>query len=174
ALFSFLKPDYAIGKPVMLILGITNVINLSTGLSAGIISTSRSYSVDAMTGAVYLVLNIALDYLFLLWWGMVGAAWSSFVAVVIIVGWRVNFLHFKFGLWPFDGTTLRALAVIAAVAGAFWFLPHYSSPIVDIGWRSLLLTAIYWSMVHLLGLAPELGAQVRKVLRGFAGALQRS
>jgi O-antigen/teichoic acid export membrane protein len=174
ALFSFLKPDYAIGKPVMLILGITNVINLSTGLSAGIISTSRSYSVDAMTGAVYLVLNIALDYLFLLWWGMVGAAWSSFVAVVIIVGWRVIFLHFKFGLWPFDGTTLRALAVIAAVAGAFWFLPHYSSPIVDIGWRSLLLTAIYWSMVHLLGLAPELGAQVRKVLRGFAGALQRS
>lgn len=98
ALFTFLQPEYAIGKPVMFTLGIAHVIGLSTGLSAGIISTSRSYSFDALTGAVYLVLNILLDYLFLLWWGMVGAAWSTFVSVVIVVGWRVIFLHRRFGL----------------------------------------------------------------------------
>ncbi|MGV9011036.1 MAG: polysaccharide biosynthesis C-terminal domain-containing protein [Flavobacteriales bacterium] len=174
ALFSFLQPEYAIGKPVMLILGITNVINLSTGLSAGIISTSRSYWFDAVAGVVYLVLNVALDYLFILWWGMVGAAWSSFVAVVIVVGWRVVFLHFKFGFRPFDGITLRALAVIIAVTGAFWLLPHYGTPVLDIAWRSVLLTAVFWSAVHVLGITPELGAQARKLLRGFAGALQRN
>src|SRR5690606_647014 len=38
ALFTFLQPEYAIGKPVMFILGIAHVISLSTGLSAGIIS----------------------------------------------------------------------------------------------------------------------------------------
>ncbi len=173
ALFSFLQPEYSIGKPVMFILGISHVLSLSTGLSAGIISTSRSYWFDAVAGATYLVLNVLLDYLFLLWWGMVGAAWSTFASVVIVVGWRVIFLYRKFGLWPFDGITLRALAVITAVTGAFWFLPHYGTPIVDIAWRSLLLTAIYWSVVHVLGIAPELGSQARKLLRGFAGAVQR-
>lgn len=166
ALFTFLQPEYAIGKPVMFILGIAHVISLSTGLSAGIISTSRSYSFDALTGAVYLVLNILLDYLFLLWWGMVGAAWSTFVSVVIIVGWRVIFLHRRFGLWPFDGMTFRALSMIVMITGVFWFLPHYGTPIVDMVWRSALLTAVYWAIVHLLGIAPELEAQARKLLRG--------
>lgn len=166
ALFTFLQPEYAIGKPVMFILGIAHVISLSTGLSAGIISTSRSYSFDALTGAVYLVLNILLDYLFLLWWGMVGAAWSTFVSVVIIVGWRVIFLHRRFGLWPFDGMTFRALSMIVMITGVFWFLPHYGTPIVDMVWRSALLTVVYWAIVHLLGIAPELEAQARKLLRG--------
>lgn len=166
ALFTFLQPEYAIGKPVMFILGIAHVISLSTGLSAGIISTSRSYSFDALTGAVYLVLNILLDYLFLLWWGMVGAAWSTFVSVVIIVSWRVIFLHRRFGLWPFDGMTFRALAMIVMITGVFWFLPHYGTPIVDMVWRSALLTVVYWAIVHLLGIAPELEAQARKLLRG--------
>lgn len=166
ALFTFLQPEYAIGKPVMFILGIAHVISLSTGLSAGIISTSRSYSFDALTGAVYLVLNILLDYLFLLWWGMVGAAWSTFVSVVIIVAWRVIFLHRRFGLWPFDQMTFRALAMILVITGAFWFLPHYGTPMVDMLWRSALLTAVYWAIVHVLGLAPELEAQARKLLRG--------
>lgn len=166
AIFSFLQPDYAIGRPVMLILGVTNVINLSTGLSAGIISTSRSYSFDALTGGVYLVLNILLDYLFLLWWGVVGAAWSTFVSVVIIVVWRVIFLHREFGLWPFDRMTFRALAMILVVTVVFWFLPNYGTPMVDMVWRSALLTAVYWSITHLLGLAPELEAQARRLLRG--------
>lgn len=166
ALFTFLQPEYAIGKPVMFTLGIAHVISLSTGLSAGIISTSRSYSFDALTGAVYLVLNILLDYLFLLWWGMVGAAWSTFVSVVIIVGWRVIFLHRRFGLWPFDGMTFRALSMIVMITGVFWFLPHYGTPIVDMVWRSALLTVVYWAIVHLLGIAPELEAQARKLLRG--------
>ncbi|MBS1546913.1 MAG: oligosaccharide flippase family protein, partial [Bacteroidetes bacterium] len=71
ALFSFLRPEYAVGKPVLLVLGIANVFNLSTGLSGGIVSTSRSYWFDAVSGAVLLVLNVVLDFLFIRWWGLV-------------------------------------------------------------------------------------------------------
>ncbi len=163
-LFTFLKPEYAVGKPVMYVLGIAQVINLSTGLSAGIISTSRSYWFDAVSGAVYLVLNIVLDYLFLLWWGIIGVAWSTFVSVVIVVLWRVVFLHRKFGCWPFDGMTVRALAVLLVVVAGFWFLPHYGPPVLDIAWRSMLLCVVYWALVHVLGIAPELGAQLRKII----------
>ncbi len=164
-LFTFLKPEYAVGKPVMYVLGIAQVINLSTGLSAGIISTSRSYWFDAVSGAVYLVLNIVLDYMFLLWWGIIGVAWSTFVSVVIVVVWRVIFLHRKFGFWPFDGMTARALAVLLAVVVAFWFVPHYGPPVLDIAWRSTLLAVVYWGLVQVLGVAPELGVQLRKVTR---------
>ena len=63
--------------------------------------------------------------------------------------------------------------MIGAVTGVFWFLPHYGSPMMDMVWRSLLLTAVYWSVVHVLGIAPELGTQARKLLRGFGASLKR-
>lgn len=56
--------------------------------------------------------------------------------------------------------------MIVMIAGVFWFLPHYGTPIVDMVWRSALLTVVYWAIVHLLGIAPELEAQARKLLRG--------
>lgn len=164
-LFTFLKPEYAVGKPVMYVLGLAQVINMATGLGAGIIATSRSYWFDAVSGAVYLVLNIVLDYLFLLWWGMIGVAWSTLVAVVVVVGWRVAFLRRKYGFWPFDGHTARTLAVLLAVVAGFWFLPHYGPPLLDIAWRSTLLAVVYWGLVQVLGVAPELGVQARKVTR---------
>lgn len=163
-LFTFLKPEYAIGKPVMYVLCIAQVISLATGLSAGIISTSRSYWFDAVSSAAYLVLNIVLDYLFLLWWGMIGVAWSTFVSVVVIVGWRVIFLRRKFGLWPFDSMTLRALGVAGAAALAMLLVPHYGPPLVDIAWRSSLLAVVYWYLVHVLGIVPELGTQLEKII----------
>lgn len=173
ALFSFLKPEYAVGKPVMLVLGITQVLSLSTGLSGSIISTSRSYWMDALTGLVYLVLNVALDYVFIGWWGMVGAAWSTFVAVLVVVVWRVAFLRATSGLWPFDGMSIRALGVIIVSATACWYLPHYGPPMLDIAWRSALLALIYWYLVHALGVAPELGGQARKVMHGLLSAIAK-
>lgn len=165
ALFGFLRPDYAAGRPVMYVLGIAQVLNLATGLGAGIISTSRSYWADAATGAAYLVLNLVLDYLFILQWGMVGAAWSTLVSVVLVAAWRVGFLWRRYHLWPFDGMTLRALAVLAAMAALIGWLPHAGPPVMDIAWRSALLALLYWPLVHLLGVAPELGAQAGKLLR---------
>jgi O-antigen/teichoic acid export membrane protein len=167
ALFSFLKPEYAVGKPVLLILGITNVLNLSTGLSGGIVSTSRSYWFDAVSGFSLLLLNVVLDYVFILWWGMVGVAWSTFLCAILIVGWRVVFLHRKFNLWPYDGMSLRGLLVIIAVGAGLYVLPHFGPPVLDILWRSALLTAVYWTLVIVLEIAPELGAQAGKMILRF-------
>lgn len=169
ALFSFLKPEYAIGKPVMYVLGMAQVINLSTGLGTGIISTSRSYWFDAVSGVAYLVLNVVLNYLFLLWWGLIGVAWSTFASIVIVAAWRVAFLRSRFGLWPFDSKTVRALGVIGAMTGLLWFLPHFGGPISDIAWRTALLALLYWPAINVLRIAPELGAQAGKLLRNFSG-----
>lgn len=172
ALFSFLQPGYATGKPVLLILGFANVLNLSSGLSGGLVSTSRSYWFDALSGAVLLLLNVVLDYVFILRWGMVGAAWSSLACVLVVVGWRVIFLHRRYGLWPYDGMTLRALVVAVAVAVGFHFLPHAGAPMVDMAWRSLLLAGAYWWAVHVWRIAPELGDQLAKVVRRPLGMIR--
>lgn len=167
SLFTFLDPAYSVGIPVMLVLSVANVLHLSTGLSAGVVSTSRSYWFDALSGVVMLGLNVVLNYFFLLRWGLIGVAWSSLISVVVVVGWRVAFLHRKFGLWPFDRMTLRALVVVFIVGGIFMAIPHAGPPIIDMAWRSALLAALYWPLTRLLGVSPELWAQGTKLLQGF-------
>jgi len=167
-LFSFLRPEYGLAKPALIILGVTNVFTLSAGLSASIVSTSRSYWFDAVSGLMLLVLNVLFDYLFILAFGFTGAAWSSMASLVIVVGGRLLFLKRRYGLWPYDGMTLRALAVIGAVAAMVWFLPHAGAPVVDMAWRCTVIAVVFWSLVHWSGTTPELREQALKVLRGIS------
>ena len=164
-LFSFLRPEYGIGKPVFVVLGLTNVLVLSAGLSASIVSTSRSYWFDAASGMVLLLLNVALDYVFILKWGFVGAAWSSLVSALVVMAWRLWYLKRRFDLWPYDGMTARAVGVIALCAAVIWKLPHAGLPIWDMVWRCSALAAVFWPAVHWLGIAPELGAQLEKMVK---------
>lgn len=165
-LFVFLDPEYAVGKPILLVLAVANVAEQATGLSGGVVSTSRSYWFDAASGMVLLVLSVLLNFLFLRWMGVIGVAWSTLVSVVIVAGWRVWFLWKRFGLWPYDRGALKALGVLLLVGAVFSFLPHYGHPLVDLAWRSSLLLLVYGALVHLLAITPELGVQAGRVLRG--------
>ncbi len=164
-LFSFLRPEYGIAKPALIILGVTHLFNLSSGLSASIVSTSRSYWFDALSGFLLLALNVIFDYIFILALGFNGAAWSSLASVMIVVGGRLLFLKQRYGMWPYDSMTIRALAVIGAVTVLVWSLPHAGTPLVDIAWRCAVITVVFWSLVFCTGTTPDLQEQALKWLR---------
>jgi O-antigen/teichoic acid export membrane protein len=155
-LFTFLRPEYAMGKPVLLILGLTNVVALSSGLSGGIISTSRSYAFDAVTGGVHFALNLVLDFFFIKWLGALGAAWSSLGAMIVVVAWRVLFLGLRFGLWPFELGGLLRLAAPAGLCALVWLMPSSGHPALDILLRCVSITLLFWPLAHKLGAAPEI------------------
>lgn len=173
-LFSLLKPGYDLGKPAFLVLGLAQMVALSQGVGGSIVSTSRNYWFDAVSGACLLVLNLALDYFFILWWGFVGAAWSSLVSVSLVVLFRVWFLRSRHGLWPYDGRTVLTLLLFAAVAFAVWKVPHATHPVVDIVLRAALVCTLFLPLVHWLRLAPELGDQVIKLFRRFRKLIYRA
>ncbi|MEZ4808466.1 MAG: oligosaccharide flippase family protein [Flavobacteriales bacterium] len=154
--FEFLAPEYAPGKEVLLVLGAANVINLSTGLSGGLVSTSRAYWFDAVSGLAYLVLNIVLDYVFILRWGMMGAAWSSLVALLIVLAWRLLFLRRRFGLWPYDKRTAMILLVGAITAGCVGVLPTFGPVWVDLLLRGCVVTVVFWSLVGVFNLDQDI------------------
>ncbi len=164
-LFSLMKPGYAIAKPALLILGVVNVINLAGGLSGGIVATSRSYWFDALSGAVLVLLNVVLDFVFLKLFGMVGAAWSSMVSFTAVLAWRMAFLRSKHGLWPFDRRTALAAVIGGVLALALWLLPTMGGIWVDFLVRAVLVTLVFWPAVHILRIAPDIIDQAQLVLQ---------
>jgi O-antigen/teichoic acid export membrane protein len=164
-LFTFLKPGYGLGKPVMIVLGFTQLVMLSQGVAGSVVSTSRNYRFDAVSSILFLVMNIGLDLLFIPWWGMIGAAWSSLVSAAAVVAWRVFFLRSRYRLWPYDGRTALTLLLFSCVGAALWWLPHLHAPVADIAVRGTLVAVLFWPLVHWLKIAPELGDQLLKLLR---------
>jgi len=166
-IFFLLRPGYEQAHDCLLILGLNNVLILSTGLSGGILATSRSYLFDAMTGVILVILNVTLDYMLILWLGMVGAAWSSLFSFGTIVIWRVLFLKKRFGFWPFDRTTWSAWLLIGVVSMLVWLLPSSGHPLLDAGIGVALISALFWPTIHYLRIAPDLSAQLRLLIQRF-------
>lgn len=164
-LFSLLPPGYELAQHSLLILGFTNLLILAGGLSGGILATSRSYWFDAMTGVVLVVLSVVLDYVFILLFGMVGAAWSSLTSFGVIMIWRVLFLKKQFGLWPFDGSTLVGWLMIGVTGVLVWLIPSSGVPLLDAVIGVLLITLVFVPTVHFLRLAPDLSEQVKTVYK---------
>ena len=131
-LFSFLGAEYGAAKPAMIVLGCSNVLALASGLSGGIVSTSRRYAFDAYTGLLFFSVNFVLDFVLIKWLGMIGAAWSSLGAVIFLVAWRVSFLGRRFGIWPFEARTLVRIPIPVCASAAVFLLPGTGLAVIDI------------------------------------------
>ena len=165
SIYSWMKPEYRLGNQALIILCVTNLVNLSGGLGGSIIATSRNYTFDASSGLLYLGLNLVLDFFFIQWWGMNGVAWSSLISVVAVVIWRTVFLYRKFGLWPYDGPALGKLLVAVVLSAIVWWIPTSGHSVLDAAVRCSAVTVIYWSVVFRTNACPELLAQVQKIAR---------
>ncbi|MBL7939565.1 MAG: polysaccharide biosynthesis C-terminal domain-containing protein [Flavobacteriales bacterium] len=170
-LFSWMKPGYATGRDALIVLGVVNVINLAGGLSGGIVATSRSYWFDAMSSVVLVILDLVLNYVFILAFGMVGAAWSSLVSFTAVLLWRTIFLKQRYGIWPYDAGTLKAGGLTAALGMLLWLMPHIGDLFIDFLVRGTVITAVFWPVVHWLRIAPDLNAQLRLVVDRVRSAM---
>ncbi len=166
-LFALLKPEYAAGRPVLVLLGFTNIVALAGGLSGSIIGTSRNYVFDASSSVLYFGLNVLFDFLFIKWMGMVGVAWSSLLAMLIVTAWRVGYLRRRHDLWPYELRAVLLLVGISLLSCWTWWIPSTGVVVIDAGLRCIAISATFWPLVGRAGLAPELLAQLDKVRRRF-------
>lgn len=99
-------------------------------------------------------LNVALTYLFVVWFGLIGAALGTSVAIAIQNSLQLVILHYFEGLWPFDRTFLSPIgagvAMIAVMVGLNAWIggAHATVPIALVG------LATFGASLRLLGIAP--------------------
>lgn len=165
-LFTFLQPQYAVAYDTVLIVSVASLFNMSVGLNAGIISMSRNYRMDSISSGVMLLLNVVFNWVFIQRMGIVGAAWSTLAAMVIVHGWKLWFLWDRYKLWPFTWRSAGVPILLVGIALPLLWLPLTGKPIWDMALRAAIAMAVYWPVVHLLRVAPEVtGPVVQRILR---------
>lgn len=165
-LFTILPAEYAGGAKVALVIGLAYWMNSMVGLNMSIISMSRSYQVDAYSSLGMLLVNAVANVLLIRSMGIVGAAWATFLSLLMVNTFRTFYLNKRYGLWPFGMPTLKVLLLIGALASVVPWIPLTGMPMVDIVLRSLLVAGVFWPVAMVFGMTDDL----REVLQRFLPA----
>lgn len=160
-----LNKDYALGFWAFILLGLTKVVDLGTGVNSQIIGTSTRWRFELTSGVVLLILVLPLTYIFTKRFDILGPAMAALVSTTVYNTLRVWFLWKNFKLFPFTRASVYTLLLAISVFGATWLLFANTS-----GWAGLFLRTgtaliVFGLGVVVLKLTPDLRPVLETLLK---------
>jgi O-antigen/teichoic acid export membrane protein len=163
-----LNAIYEQGKWVVFLLAMKNIVDMGTGVNSQIIGTSTSWRFEFFSGIILLILAVPLNIILVKQYGIIGSAWSNFIAFFIYNLVRIIFLKTKYNLQPFTRQTAWVLLHGAGCFLVIYFLFSNWDGWIGMLARSSMFVLLYGATAVLFRLSPDVMpvlATVRKRLR---------
>jgi len=144
---SFLPPGYEVIIIPAIIIILSKLIDLATGLNAQIIYTSNLWKFDFYSTVIYTLVAIPLNFLLIKTWGIYGAAVANLLANFVKNGIRWWYLRHKFKLQPFGIKNVELIIVGSIVVAAIWLIPAIKNVFVDGAVRSVIFITLLAGVV---------------------------
>lgn len=168
-----LKDAYLLGFSAYILLGLSMVIDLGTGVNAQIIGTSTAWRFELVSGIVLLAVMLPLTYILAKHYDIMGPALANLISIAIYNAVRIAFLWKKFRLFPF--TIQSAYTVIfAAVCYAicyFTFRNMHGFPGLVL--RSLAFIILYGGAIIYFRLSPDIFPVLASIRKRFFSGKER-
>ncbi|MEO6316419.1 MAG: polysaccharide biosynthesis C-terminal domain-containing protein [Chitinophagaceae bacterium] len=160
----FLGKDYQGIEMVVFFLGISKLIDLGTGANAQIIATSNYWKVDFTTNVIYTIIALPLNYILISRYGLMGAAYSTLIAISFYNAMRFGFLWIKFGLQPYTVKDLLAILFAAAAGLISYYIPFISNIFADAFIRTTVFCLLFFPPVYFAGISGEVNLLIKKYI----------
>jgi O-antigen/teichoic acid export membrane protein len=156
-------------KNIVFILGIASLIDMVTSINTPIISYSRYFRFAFYVIVVLAGLNIGFNYLFIKTFGLgiTGAALATLISITVYNIAKFLFIYRKFHLQPFRIATLWVLLIAVGVYGIVSLLPSTGIAIVDILYKSSIITVLYLLPIFYFKLSPDLNQLLLRFWQPF-------
>lgn len=166
-LYSILPPKYSEGKYVLLILCISKIIDLGTGLNNIVILTSNKWRFDFITGVILIFCVLFLNYFLVKAYGIMGSAFSNLISFTIYNAIRYFFLWIKFGFQPF---TIYTFLIILLSIGIYFIqllIPYCYNWFVDSAVRCIFIICIYFFILYRFKFSEDIQHILKKNIKRF-------
>jgi len=120
--------------PIIYLLGINVVINMSTGFNTEIISYSKYYRFNLVSILSLMVLNVVLNYVLLAYTdlGILGVGIASMLSLTLFNIAKTYYIYQKMKLWPFDKSFFKLFLFMLAFGLVVFFIPSTSYTLIDL------------------------------------------
>ncbi|NJN33914.1 MAG: hypothetical protein HC817_06350 [Saprospiraceae bacterium] len=167
ALFDLMPKNgdvYRQGKNVILLLGLSRLIDMATGTNAEIITYSAHYRFNLYSLLSMAILNIALNFLLLKPLGITGSALATFFSITFVNIWRLLFIKQKMGIHPLSISMLWVL-ILGIFAWFFAsFIPKLPHPSLTIIAKGITVTLIFFTGILYFKISDDLNSMAKKLI----------
>lgn len=150
-----IQEAYKAGLYIILILGITRLIDAGTGVNAEIIGTSTQWRFEFFSRILLIILFIPLNYILIKQYGLIGAAYGNLIAFTIYNVVRLIFLKVKFNLQPFSSKTLLSIVLAIGIYFLCYYFFNSMNGLTGIILRSAVFTLLFIAAVYFFKLTPD-------------------
>jgi O-antigen/teichoic acid export membrane protein len=160
-----LPEGYQAGASVTMVIALGALINMATGINYPILVNSDRYIYGSVFLVILLVVTVIGNWLLIPRMGMMGAAVTACGASVIYNALKYEFIRRRFGMQPFDGTTVRIAGVVLLLAAVAWSVPLPWGAYGNVAVRTVIGVGAYVLLVRQLGLALDALEHIPPALR---------
>ena len=151
-----LKGTYLQAYYVVILLGLTKIIDMGTGVNAQIIGTSTYWRFEMTSGVVLLLVMLPSNYFLTKEFDITGTALANLISISIYNAIRIIFLWKKFKLFPFTIHTLHTVLLASASYAICYFVFINIHGIAGIFLRSGAFVILYAVGTVYLKLTPDI------------------
>jgi len=158
----FLLPKgdiYGEGKWVVLILGMTTLFNMASGMRGEVIMYSQKYHFTTIFVLLFAVVNILLNYYFIASYGIEGAAYATAIATVLYVLTQVLFVYKHFNIFPYQHKQIWVLGFSIVLLMLTYLFPKPDGVLTSLALivlKAPLITFLYFAFLLIFRISPEI------------------
>ena len=170
AIVSFkLKEDFLLGFNAFVLIGLTCVVDMGTGLNSQIISASNYWRFELISGMILLVIILPLTYILTKQYGIIGPPIANLISISIYNAIRLIFLWRKFKLFPFTIRSLYTVLLAAACYAICYFTFLHVHGFGGLFVRSSAFMVLYAGSTLWLNISPDVQPVLRTITKRLKG-----
>ena len=157
--------NFISGKNVVLIIGISKLIQMSFSYNSELISLSKYYKFTVITVFILAFFTISLNIILIPELGMIGAAYSSLISILIFNIVKFMFIKKKMNLSPFS---TKSVLILILSLGLFYFsnfIPDIENNFINIIIKSFIITLLYISLILIFNVSEYINIEFSKILK---------
>ncbi|HBZ37436.1 MAG TPA: hypothetical protein DEO59_02805, partial [Balneola sp.] len=164
-LYALLPEVFAEGSIVIMIIGLANLFDVSTGANGQIIISSKYYKFDFISSSILMIVSIILNAILIPLYGLTGAAIATASSIGIYNIIKMIYVWVKFDMQPFGSRTLGVIALGISVFYISTLLPQLSNIYFDVVIRSIVMALLYLGSVWFFNLSEEINGIIKGVVK---------
>ncbi len=151
-----LQKEYLMGFVPFILLGLTRIVDLGTGVNAQIIGTSNFWRFELISNIVLLMFMLPLSYVLTKEFGIIGPTIAGLVSTIIYNFIRIIFLWKKFRLFPFTAKSVYVVCLAMVVLLTTWVLFNSWNGMPGLIVRTIFALTLFFIGIFIIKPSPDI------------------
>ena len=149
------QEGYSKGIPIVIVVSFAKLYSMSIGCVNNIITNSKYYYYIFWFSIISSVLAVVLNLYLIQDYGIIGAAYATFLVILIMNSLKLYLVKIKFKIHPYSYDTLKIAILTTFIYVIFFNLKLTFEPVISIAIKSILILILYTLAAYIFKLSND-------------------